>query len=61
MCDASPCPASSALKEGWPHFRDSCVPAVPRHVPSLALGIQTHFASSSEDLISKGAGISQKH
>lgn len=26
-----------------------------------APGIQTHFASSSADLISKGAGISQKH
>lgn len=30
-------------------------------VDSLALGIQIHFASSSADLISKGAGISQKH
>lgn len=50
------------------HFRDSCV---PRNVPGLALGIggiadeapgiQTHFESSSEDLISKGTGIPQKH
>ncbi|KAL2299332.1 LOW QUALITY PROTEIN: hypothetical protein Nmel_013984 [Mimus melanotis] len=50
------------------HFRDSYV---PRHVPGLALGIsgfadeapglQTHFVSSSENHISKGAGISQKH